>query len=206
MHPSDLRKDRGDRPDRESSLTLLRLAQEGDRAALERLCARYLPRLRRWATGRLPNWARDLHDTDDLLQDTLLATLGRLGTFKPRHEGALQAYLRQAVMNRIRDRVRHAQASPWDGPAVGDEVDPAASPLEKAIGNDNLARYESALARLRDEEREAIHLRLELDSDYREIAEALGKPSPDAARMVVSRALMRLAKEMGRDESNGARS
>ena len=31
---------------------------------------------------------------------------------------------------------------------------------------------------------------------YQEIAQAIGKSSPDAARMVVSRALVRLAKEM----------
>ena len=33
---------------------------------------------------------------------------------------------------------------------------------------------------------------------YRDVARALGKPSADAARMAVSRALLRLAEEMSR--------
>lgn len=54
---------------------LLRLAKEGDRAALESLMARYLPRLRAWASGRLPMRARSLLDTADLVQETLLRTV-----------------------------------------------------------------------------------------------------------------------------------
>jgi DNA-directed RNA polymerase specialized sigma24 family protein len=37
-----------------------------------------------------------------------------------------------------------------------------------------------------------------MDSSYAEVARALGKPSVDAARMAVSRALLRLAEEMKR--------
>ena len=38
--------------------------------------------------------------------------------------------------------------------------------------------------------------RIELGLPYAMVAEAIGKPSADAARMAVSRALMKLAKEM----------
>jgi len=58
--------------------------------------------------------------------------------------------------------------------------------------------YEEALARLRADDRELIILRVELGLPYREIAEILDKPSEDAAQMAVSRALVRLAREMGR--------
>lgn len=61
-----------------------------------------------------------------------------------------------------------------------------------------MGRYEAALARLEPEEREAIVGRIELGCPYAELAEALGKPSADAARMTVSRALLRLAEEMSR--------
>ncbi len=90
----------------ESTFRLLDRFKAGDREALERLYARYLPRLRRWASGRLPQWARDLADTQDLVQETLLQTFNKMGAFEPQHEGAFQAYLRQAVMNRIRDEIR----------------------------------------------------------------------------------------------------
>ena len=60
------------RPD--STLLLLERARAGDEGALNDLFARYGPALRRWASGRLPRWARDLADTPDLVQDTLLQT------------------------------------------------------------------------------------------------------------------------------------
>jgi RNA polymerase sigma-70 factor (ECF subfamily) len=77
--------------------------------------------------------------------------------------------------------------------------DPAPSPLENAIGADVLARYEAGLARLNDAERELLHLRIELDFDYEEIARMTGKPSRDAARVAIQRALARLAEEMGHE-------
>src|SRR5262245_53657626 len=55
--------------DSESSFELLLKAKQGDRQAVERLWARYIPRIRRWAHGRLPASSRGLLDTDDLAQD-----------------------------------------------------------------------------------------------------------------------------------------
>jgi RNA polymerase sigma-70 factor (ECF subfamily) len=180
----------------ESSFALLLRARGGDEDALERLCARYLPRLERWAHGRLPVWARGALETQDLAQETLIQAIGKLPTFEPRHEGAFQAYLRQALLNRIRDEVRRARRR---GPADSlNSRAPAAdpSPLEQAIGQETLERYEAALGQLRPDDREAIIARIELGYSYDEVAEALGKPSIAAAQMAVSRALVRLAKEM----------
>src|SRR5438045_1536488 len=92
--------------DAESTFELLERVRAGDAGAMDTLLGRYLPRLRRWARGRLPRWARDLTDTDDLVQDTLLRSFKQLQRFEQRSEGALQAYLRQAVINRIRDELR----------------------------------------------------------------------------------------------------
>ena len=44
--------------DNETSFQLLLRARTGDPDAVELLCARYLPRLHRWARGRLPRGAR----------------------------------------------------------------------------------------------------------------------------------------------------
>jgi RNA polymerase sigma-70 factor, ECF subfamily len=183
------------RRDAESSFELLRRVQAGDSVALNDLCARYLPRLRKWAHGRLPAWTRGSLDTQDLVQDTLTQVIQRLHAFEPRHEGALQAYLRQAVMNRIRDEIRRAERRPTEALDTGSPTsDP--SPLEEAIGQQALERYEAALQRLRPEDREAIIARIEMGYGYAEVAEALGKPSIAAAHMAVSRALVKLAKEM----------
>jgi len=184
--------------DLDSTFQLIERARAGDDEALERLFARHLKPLQRWARGRLPKWARDLADTDDLVQDTLLQTFKRIEDFEPRRVGALQAYLRQAVLNRLRDELRRKGRQPHATELDGLEVDGSQSPLEEAIGREAVERYERALERLRPEEREAIIARVEMDYTYHELAEALGKPTPDAARKAAQRALVRLAEEMKR--------
>lgn len=183
-------------PDAESTFHLLERANAGESAALEALFARYLRPLQRWASGRLPKWARGANDTHDLVQDTLLNAFKRMGSFEPRREGAFLAYLRQAVMNRIRDELRRTRVRPATDTL--DELDHAhpSSPLDDAIGLETFERYESALARLKDQEREAIIGRVELGQSYDELARTLDSPSPDAARKTVARALVRLAEEM----------
>jgi RNA polymerase sigma-70 factor (ECF subfamily) len=182
--------------DSESTFRLLDRARAGDQEALEQLFGRYLKPLQRWARGRLPGWARDLADTDDLVQDILLQTFKKIERFEPRRVGALQAYLRQAVLNRIRDELRRKRRQPEITELDALELDRAASQVEEAIGREAVDRYEHALTRLRPEEREAIIARVEMGYSYAELAEALGKPSADAARKAAERALVRLAEEM----------
>jgi RNA polymerase sigma-70 factor (ECF subfamily) len=180
----------------ETTIELLELAKEGDPQALERLLERCVPALRRWAHGRLPQAARGMNDTADIVQDTIIAAMRRLEAFESRHQGALQAYLRQAVMNRIRDVIRqHKRRPEISGLSEGIE-DEATSPLEAAIGAENLERYERALQRLKPADREAIIGRLEMLYGYDELATVLGRPSASAARMAVTRAMKRLAEEM----------
>ena len=188
----------GRRGDAESTFQLISRARSGDRDALERLFARHLKPLQRWASGRLPKWARDLADTDDLVQDTLVQTFKRIGDFEPRRVGALQAYLRQAVLNRLRDELRRHDRRPDMTELDQVELEAFGSPLEEAIGREAVERYEEALSRLKPEDREAIIARVEMDYSYEELAEALGKPSPDAARKTAQRALVKLAEEMRR--------
>jgi RNA polymerase sigma-70 factor (ECF subfamily) len=184
--------------DLESSYELIARAQSGDDAALNRLLARYLPRLRRWATGRLPTYARDLGDTNDLVQETLVGAFRNLKKFDNRGEGALQAYLRQAVLNRLRGELRRHGRRPEIEALDEAAADSGESPLALAIGTEAIERYERALAALRPEEREAVIGRIEMGYTYQELADALGKPSADAARKAAERALVRLAEVMGR--------
>jgi len=181
-----------------STTDLLRRAREGDAQALDDLILRHRGPLRRWARGRLPRWTRDLRDTEDLVQETLAQTLRHINKFEPRHDGALQAYLRQALINRVRDEVRRVTRYPA-ATGIDDEAehaDSSASPLDEAIGKQAVERYEAALQQLTPDERELIIARVELQQSYAQIAAAHGKPSSDAARMAVTRALVRLAEEM----------
>ena len=143
-------------------------------------------------------WARALTDTDDVVQDALLQTFKRIDGFESRHPGALQAYLRQAVMNRVRDELRRQARSPHTADPADVEREWRGSPLEQTVGFETMAAYEQALSRLRPEEREAIIGRLEMGFSYEELALALEKPTADAARKAAQRALVRLVQEMGR--------
>ncbi len=178
---------------------LLRLAKDGDPRAREQLLARYIPRLRHWASGRLPMYARSLLDTADLVQGTLLRVLEGLDRLEVRGPGGFQAYVRQAVLNRIRDEVRWAARRPGPDGVPETLPDAAPSPLENAIGADVLERYERALASLEEDDRELLHLRIELGFDYQEITTMTGGPSRDAVRMAIQRALARLAEAMGHE-------
>ena len=68
------------------------------------------------------------------------------------------------------------------------------------LERERLDRYESGLTRLPADQREAVILRLEMDYSHAEIAAALGRPSADAARMLVARALVALAEAMRDDD------
>lgn len=178
---------------------LLHRAKRGDEAALNALMARYRPRLQRWASGRLPRYARSLFDTGDLVQETLLKAIEGLDLIEVRGPGVFQAYVRQAVLNRIKDQVRWARRRPGPDGVPEDLIDVSPSPLESAIGSDVLRRFEGALARLTDDERQLLHLRIELDFDYEEIAAVTERATRDAARMAVQRALRKLADIMGHE-------
>ncbi|MCA9728348.1 MAG: RNA polymerase sigma factor [Candidatus Eisenbacteria bacterium] len=184
----------------ESSIELVRLAQDGDEAALERLCARYLPVLQRWAEGRLPGRARSMVETADLVQETFIRALRNLDGFEMTRRGALLSYLRTALFNRIRSELRKAGRTPEE---VGydESLNPASgfSPLEALIGAEDAERYESVLTRLTVNERETVIARLELGLPFGEVAAMTGKPSADAARMAFSRAVLRIA-ELWPDE------
>lgn len=180
----------------EASVELIRLAQSGDEAALDRLVRRYLPRLQRWARGRLPDHARGLAETQDLVQDALIGTVRNLSDFADRGEGALQVYLRQAVINRVRDEIRRAAARPAADETLGALQDRSATPLELAMGAETFARYDRALQQLDETEREGVVARIELGCSFQEVAELMGKPTADAARVAVTRAVAKLARVM----------
>jgi RNA polymerase sigma-70 factor (ECF subfamily) len=182
-------------PGLNSTLDLDQRAKAGER---DRLFACHLPALGRWASGRLPRWTRDLMDTDDLVQETVIRALKRIDSFEPRHEGALHAYLRQAILNRIRDEVRRAMRLPVVTELDETSLNKPRPPSTKQLAARPLTGTKRQWHRVRPEKREAIVVRVEMDGSYQQVAQALGNPSADAARMAVSRVLLRLAREIDR--------
>ncbi|WP_291143431.1 sigma factor-like helix-turn-helix DNA-binding protein [Dokdonella sp.] len=119
-----------------------------------------------------------------------------LEQFESRHEGALLAYLRTTLLNAIRGEIRRVgragvvESLPKDSGMVGAET-----PLPRP-DSDQWLDYENALAKLPEIKREAVLLRLEFGMSYAEIASALDRPSEAAASMMVSRALVDLARHL----------
>jgi RNA polymerase sigma-70 factor (ECF subfamily) len=182
--------------DPEASVNLLVKAQAGDAQALNDLLARHLPRLTRWASGRLPLGLRTMLDTGDIVQDAVINAIRNLPNLEIRSDHALESYLRRAIKNRIIDvyrRPRRDREEPQDNlPERGP------SPFDLVIGAEALERYEAALDELKEQERHIIVMHVELGLTTREIAEEMEK-SVDAARMALTRALARLAAEMQRN-------
>ena len=176
----------------EPTIELVVRAREGDRLAVEALLQRSIPSLRRFAHGRLPAAARGSLDTGDLVQETVLHVLRRLDTFEPRHVGAMQAYLRQSVINRIRDEVRRIGRHPTPVDLPDDLASEIPSPLEEAVRAEAYDRYRAVLMQLSPRDREMIVARIEAQWNLGEIAQRFNMRTVDGARMAVTRALRRL--------------
>jgi RNA polymerase sigma-70 factor (ECF subfamily) len=180
----------------ESTMELLIRVRSGDFDAADVLLARCLPPLKRWAHGRLPMQARGSLDTDDVVQSAVLQMLKRIDRFEPHHVGAMQAYLRQSVINRIRDEVRRIARQPALATLPDDVSSTSLSPLERAIQKEAYVHYREALARLRPRDRALVVGRIELQWTRDEIMERFGYKTAGAARVALGRALGRLTRAL----------
>ena len=175
----------------EPTIELVIKAQSGDADALEAILERSLPRLKRWAHGRLPPVARGHLDTNDVVQDAVFQVLRRIDVFEPRHVGAMQAFLRRTVTNRICDEMRRLSRQPRPIALVDDQPSAGISPQEAAIQAETYQRYRETLPMLRARDRVLVIARIELQWSFTEIAQYFGLATDAAARMATKRALRR---------------
>ena len=124
------------------------------------------------------------------MQESLLHTLQHLPGFDPARPGGLQAYLRVALQNKVKDAVRRRARFSSLGD-VAEPVDRRPSPYDAVKEKEMVARQEAVLNQLRPSDRALLVARIELGYDYAQIARLFGKPSADAARVAVHRALRR---------------
>jgi RNA polymerase sigma-70 factor, ECF subfamily len=183
--------------DAAATMELVERARGGDDTAWEMLMRRYRGPLQRFARSRLARQPHRLADTDDVVQDVTIKVFRRLHSIELRFPGALLAYLRRSVSNRVADEhrraVRHGPTATLDD----NLPDGQQSPLDLTIDRDKVRAYRTALLTLSPDDRLAIVMRLERGEGYDVIAARLGKPTPNAARVAVARAMFKLAKHMG---------
>jgi RNA polymerase sigma factor (sigma-70 family) len=149
-----------------------------------------------------------LVETADLIQDVVARTLPNLDRFEPDRERALQAYLRTAVDNRIRDELRRmGRRPPQESLEECDTMTVYAeepSPLANVLKTESDRLLARALSTLNQADQAAVVARLRLGYSYEQVALVLRKRSANSARMAVTRAIERLIDAMQR-EVGGAR-
>lgn len=167
----------------------LRSASSGDADSLAWARQRYLSGARRWIRARLPKRLEQSVDVDRWANEALSEALQKLDALEYR-EGAFQVCLRQSLQARIG---RIDSSVPSEETVTIEQV---LSPLEGALGREAFQRYESALERISASDREMLVARIEFGFSYRDLAEMLGQPTPEAARAAVAEAVNRLAEVM----------
>lgn len=132
---------------------IVRLAQAGDRAAVERVLAEVAPAVYRFGRRMCGN----AHDADDVVQDTLLNVALNLESFEGRASFSSWVFaLARSACARRRRGLKNLP--PVDGGAV-DAGDCAPSPEAVAAEREILGGVLDALDRLTPEAREVILLR-----------------------------------------------
>jgi DNA-directed RNA polymerase specialized sigma24 family protein len=162
---------------------------------VKELSDRYSFHLERWTHGRTPIWARGAFDPREVVQETLFEVAQRSDHPEPGGDDALLGRLRRALYANLVARVRLARGAAThlrSHPPSPDEL----QLHDSALGAELLERYETGLRRLPPLDREAIIARAELGLPWSEVTDLLHKTGVAAARITVSRALVRLAREM----------
>ena len=189
------------------SLDLVRRGQQGDRAALDELVARYQDRVRRIVSIRMGGQFRGLLDSLDLTQDTWMAALRGLSGFEPRGHGSIIRWLARIAENQVldaRDRVQAARRDrrreqpgeealgSGDTAAVALPAAAGPSPSEAASQRELRATYDACVAALDPVHRDVILLRDYSLLEWPEVQEQLGRPTVPATQELYRRAQLRL--------------
>src|SRR5262245_5727792 len=153
----------------DATADLIERANSGDQLAWETLLQRHLHPLKVVARSRLPVHLRATVDTDDVVQEALARSIRHLRHFECRGRGALLAYLRRAVINRVVDTIRYNARQPERLELRPDRAETVQSPLERILEREERARYRAGLMRLRVRDRQLIVLRIHHGLSYQEI-------------------------------------
>lgn len=198
----------------ERTRELVVLAQQGNRTAADRLFNVYGERVRRIVRLRMGEELRRQMESTDLVQEVLLSALQDLDRFEFRNDGDLLRWLARITERRISDSLRKVHAdkrdarremrydeSPRTCSSDGDTPVPklmrTTTPSVLAARSEDLDRLERAMTGLKPEYRQVIVLTKIDGLSYGQAGKEL-KRSPDAVRMLLSRAMSELACEFER--------
>lgn len=165
-----------------------------DETALPALCARFRPLLARWARYWLARSGGAAYDADDLVQTVLLRALRGSNAFEMRGEAALLGWLRRILLNELQGELRRSRCR-GEIVAIDENLAADGDPVGAALAHERERAYASALRALNARQRRHVRLRVEHGMSFGEIAAATGG-SEDGARMIVTRALRSLERQL----------
>ncbi|MEM1448758.1 MAG: sigma-70 family RNA polymerase sigma factor [Planctomycetota bacterium] len=193
-----------DRPeDPPDEAALIQAASEGDRDALEELLCRSLPDLRMLVKRRAGALVRGRESDSDIVQSVCREILTHGDVFQHPSEQAFRKWLYATTIRKLgqrrdrmtaqrRDVLRERSISTEEGGVLDPADAESPTPSGQLAVREELDRLEAALDALPDEYREVIvHAKIGGRS-REEIAAATGR-SPGAVRMLLHRAMARLA-------------
>ena len=164
------------------------------------LIVQYRPFLKAIAAAEFPDQLRSRVDDSDLVQETMLKATRQADQFRGSTEAELESWLRETLLNQIRDCVRFNGRQQRN---IGIEIpiassnvsaaDPTASEEVRKAETRDLIR--KVVNELPDDYRTVILLRQQLDLNFVEIAEQMNR-SPDAVRMLWARAILVLGEKL----------
>lgn len=201
------------------TLQLVKRAQKGDEAALNRLFERYFYRVRRVVRARMGERLRRWHDSVDIVQETFLTALRNFEKFEMRNEAAFINYLSKIAENQIRGVADYSEAEKrnskrdvsldvmrsGDNAETNAQFDPAsecATPSEAVAVEEEQALLDRIVNMLPEKQRELVLLRDYTGHSWAQIAEQTGRPSPDAARVAHNVAKAELVLLLNRERRN----
>src|SRR5438132_2938222 len=190
-------------PDSQATRGLLERIGRGDRQALERLLARYRPRLHAFVAVRLDPRLRTRVDASDVVQEVQLEVARNIDAFLRRRAMPFHLWVRktayQRVLNLRRDH-RRARRSvereiPWPEQSSLLLARPllagGPSPSQQLAAKELAERVAQAVAELGEDDREILLMRHAEELSYDEIA-CLLEIEAATARKRYGRALVRL--------------
>jgi len=186
---------------------LVALAKDGDKSALDQLCAVYGSRVLWLVRLRMGAELRSKLESVDLVQDVLASALKDLGNFTYKTEGDFVRWLSKIAENRLRDNLDKLHADKRDirrevrfntyRPTLEESFTSALEPIDATTPSAIISKREEfdklarAIDTLKSEYREIIVLSKIEGFSYKEIGKRLGK-SPDAVRMLMPSAMAEL--------------
>ncbi|MEU8246997.1 sigma-70 family RNA polymerase sigma factor [Nonomuraea sp. NPDC048916] len=169
---------------------LTSLAVQGDRGAIESLLGELRPRVVRYCRARLGRVTGQYHIADDVAQEVCIAVLSALPRYRDMGR-PFASFVFGIASHKVADALRSSVRSAVPTQDLPDGPDDGPGPEETVVRYIEVEHARRLLARLPENQRELLLMRVVSGLSAEETGNVLGM-SPGAVRVAQHRALARL--------------